>query len=316
MFVEQGGSGGLSERDLGAMSLAVLERRIEALAAAITATTALWLGFVAEFDRRDGHQQWGFASCSGWLAWRCSLTPRSAREHLRVARSLRELPRIREAFATGSLSFSKARALTRVAEPALEQELLELASSATAAQLERILRGYRQAICPDAERRASQRRGLSLRWEDDGTLAIAGSLPPEEGELLLEALEAARRALRRAPGDPEPDQPSIGAIDAATSAGTGRVEPGGGPEPDQDMPGPQPDRADALMALAETALTGGISDATGGDRSQLVVHVALSAERGAAGPGTGWWCRDDRGRRIDLGRGRCGASAATRRWRR
>jgi hypothetical protein len=52
-----------------------------------------------------------------------------------VARALRELPEIRRAFSSGQLSFSKVRALTRVAEPDSEERLLELARHATAAQL-------------------------------------------------------------------------------------------------------------------------------------------------------------------------------------
>ena len=58
-----------------------------------------------------------------------------------MARALRELPRIQAAFGGGGLSYSKVRALTRVAEPPMEAELLELAEEATAAQLERIVRG-------------------------------------------------------------------------------------------------------------------------------------------------------------------------------
>src|SRR5215210_133018 len=116
------------------MSPEELEDEIATLAAHIYAGTCRWLDLVAELDRRGS-----LAGCSTaeWLAWRCALTPRAAREHVRVARCLGELPLIHDAFACGELSYAKVRALTRVAEPGNEEELLELARHMTASQLER-----------------------------------------------------------------------------------------------------------------------------------------------------------------------------------
>ena len=68
----------------------------------------------------------------------------TAREHVRVARSLPELPRIHAAFACGELSYSKVRAITRIADAESEEELLGLARCLTAAQLERAVRAYRR----------------------------------------------------------------------------------------------------------------------------------------------------------------------------
>lgn len=67
-----------------------------------------------------------------WLAFRFGVTSREAREYLRVAEALEELPAIRAAFARGELTFTKVRALTRVATPASEEGLLELASAVAA----------------------------------------------------------------------------------------------------------------------------------------------------------------------------------------
>lgn len=74
-----------------------------------------WLELVAEMDRREAWAGWVFCSRAAWLSWRCAVAPRSAREHVRVARALEELPRVRAAFAAGELSYAKVRALTRVA---------------------------------------------------------------------------------------------------------------------------------------------------------------------------------------------------------
>src|SRR3954469_6977299 len=86
----------------------------------------------------------GIRSCAEWLAWQCGLGPGAAREHVRVARALTALPRTEAAFAAGRLSYSKVRAMTRIAEPDWETSLLEFALSATASQTERFCRQWRR----------------------------------------------------------------------------------------------------------------------------------------------------------------------------
>ena len=125
---------------------------IQRLAAHIDAAICEWLGMVAEFDRREVWVEWGMASTAQWLAWRCSLAPGTSREHVRVARALEGLPLVRAAFARGELSFSKVCAITRMEHVVEEQELLELAQYATAAQLERMVSAYRGVTRAEAER--------------------------------------------------------------------------------------------------------------------------------------------------------------------
>lgn len=233
-----------------------LEAELVDLQAQINAATCRWLELAAEYERRRAHEACGFASCASWLAWRCSLTPRAAREQLRVARALAELPLTRAEFAAGRLSYSKARALTRVADGASEQDLVELAHRSTAAQLERLLRAYRRATS-EGDEIAAERRHLTTFWEDDGTLTVRGSLPADEGALLLKALELAREEL----------------FPSYVADGT-PVPPG--------EPAAAPNRADALLALAETAIAGGVEAAAGGDRHQIVVHVDVGPRNPAA----------------------------------
>jgi hypothetical protein len=103
------------ETDLAALSLDELEDELATLASHLYAGTCRWLELVAEVDRRGGWAESGRGSCAEWLAWRFALTPRAAREHVRVVRRLGELPLIHRAFAQGELSYAKVRALTRVA---------------------------------------------------------------------------------------------------------------------------------------------------------------------------------------------------------
>ncbi|MGH2955064.1 MAG: HNH endonuclease, partial [Solirubrobacterales bacterium] len=69
--------------DPAALPLERIEHEIEELAAHINAGSAHWLELVAEFDRREGWGGTGCRSCSEWIAWRCGLNPRAAREHVR-----------------------------------------------------------------------------------------------------------------------------------------------------------------------------------------------------------------------------------------
>src|SRR5215203_2013374 len=114
--------------------LAELAAAITAGAVRLAAATASWLRLVREFDGRGGWQGIGIQSCAHWLAWQCGMGPGAAREHVRVARALHGLPRIEAAFAAGRLSYSKVRALTRIAAPDCEAALVEFALSATASQ--------------------------------------------------------------------------------------------------------------------------------------------------------------------------------------
>ncbi len=95
------------------------------------------------FDASNHWAEAGARSCASWLSWRVGWDPGTAREHLRVARALGELPLIDGALREGRLSYSKVRAITRVATPAIEAALLDDAHYTTAAQLEVICRALR-----------------------------------------------------------------------------------------------------------------------------------------------------------------------------
>jgi len=174
-----------------------LADRICSGAVRLTAATAAWLVLVAEFDEREGWHGVGILSCAHWLAWRCGLTPGTARQHVRVARALRTLPVIATAFASGELSYSKVRALTRVAEPGTEEELVEFARHATASQVERTVRAWRRSDDVDSGRQRDRRR-FSWWTEDDGMVSVQLRMEPEQGADLLAAIESlAERDARR-----------------------------------------------------------------------------------------------------------------------
>jgi hypothetical protein len=247
-----------------------LEQEITELAAHIHAATCRWLCLVAEFDRRDGWAQWGAKSCATWISWTCGVAPNSAREHVRVARRLDELPTIRDAFAAGELSYSKVRAVTRVATAENANDLLMLARHATAAQLERVVRGYRDAASAElgVANRAHRERFLTWHWDDDGSLVLRGRLPADEGALMVAAVEAGRDAVHRdlAVARCDEAEDDAGCVSAETSLPSARAV----------------GNADALVLMAETVLAHGATPAPGGERHQIVVHVDVDTLRDAS----------------------------------
>ena len=184
--------------------VAELERlgdQIAELSAHLDAATARLLELIREFDERDGWSN-GFQSCAEWLTWRIGLDPGAARERVRVARALGTLPRLAEALARGELSYSKVRALTRVATPETEERLLAVGRAGTAKHVELIVRGWRQ-VDRKAEALETTRRHQG-RWlraypDTDGMVVIRGRLEPEVGAVVLKALAAARDELYRQP---------------------------------------------------------------------------------------------------------------------
>ena len=163
----------------------------------ITAATYRLLCLLRVYEEEERWQ--GFRSCAHWLSWRTGISLGPAREKMRVARCLPSLSLIPEAFARGELSYSKVRALTRIAKPENEEKLLDFSRHGTTAHVERMVRHWRRLDRGDASEAArAERRGLSVWLTDDGSYEVRGRLNPEVGALLLKALEVAEGRLYRA----------------------------------------------------------------------------------------------------------------------
>src|SRR5712664_2638639 len=232
--------------------IAELERlgdEIAALSAHLDAASARLLDLIREFDARGGWGN-GFKSCAHWLTWRIGLDRGAAREKVRVARALGTLPRLADALARGELSYSKVRALTRVATPETEERLLKVGRAGTAEHVERIVRGWRRVDRIAEAKQSAQRhrsRGLRVYQDEDGMVVIHGRLEPETGAVLMKALEAAREALYQ--------RARTGVTNKNVSAGTFE-------DPAAEPPAFGQQQADALTLLAETALHHGIDPGT------------------------------------------------------
>jgi len=274
-----------------AEALEELEEEITTLAAHIHAATHRLLVLIADFDRREGWKLGGHRSCAHWLHVRTGMDLGAAREKVRTARVLVGLPRTSACMARGQLSFSKVRALSRVATPDNERELLELARGTTTAELERMVRAYRlgsRAEEADRERVLHDRRCLSVFPDEEGMYVVKGRLTAEVGALLMRAVEAAGDALYREEAELRVGPEGVEAqADAPAPVVRLRSEAQTRKEAAQR-------RADALGLLAERALGVGFGSGpvsgSRAERYQVVLHVepeTLEAER-----------QEDRERRV------------------
>ena len=211
-------------------------------------------------------------SCAHWLHWRCDLSLSAAREKIRVAHALKVLPITSRAFESGSLTYSKVRALTRVATGASEDELVKFALNVSASLVEQHcqqLRNTRPESLSVANRAYQQRTLRATRNQARGVMTVTVELPIEDGELILNTLDAVLA-----------EQP-----EAADSSTSYRAR-----------------QADALLILCREKLSGslrggiasdpvvaGSGTSSTADRYQIVIHTDESALSKDPKPG----CRAD-----------------------
>lgn len=119
-----------------------LGEEIAEQAAHLDAATHRLLTDLRAFDASGAWHAQGAQTCAKWLVWRLGWDGGRAREHVRIAKRLGDLPLIDDALRRGELSYCKVRAMTRVATAANESLLLHDALYTTGTQLESICRKY------------------------------------------------------------------------------------------------------------------------------------------------------------------------------
>jgi hypothetical protein len=229
-----------------------LAGRICAAAADAARSQYTLLELLGEFDAIGAIRYWNdFKSLAHWLSWSCSMTPGVAREHVRIAKALRRMPTIGGLFREGKLSYSKVRAITRVVDVVDEHRLAELALTATASQLARMIAGFRSA---DGMRIGQQaKRNMSWHEREDGMIDVRARLPKDEAAVLLAAIAAAKDQFGQLPAKPDPCAESDVQLapDAVSYS-----------------------NADALLDMARVFLNTAPEDRSGEDRTLVVVQVS------------------------------------------
>jgi hypothetical protein len=245
------------ERDTARQAADALAGRIGAAAALSAQSECTLLELIGEFDATNAIRFWtDVKSLTHWLSWCCSMNLGVAREHVRVARALRRMPTVTEAFRTGRLSYSKIREVTRVVDVVDETRLCELARTATAAQLATMISAFRSA---DGRRIGQQpKRQVTVAEREDGMVEIKARLPKEEAAVVVAAMASARDQF-----GPPPARPGEESETAAT---------------------PIYGRADALVDVARVFVNAAPEDRSGEDRHVVVVHVDADLLTGPATP--------------------------------
>jgi hypothetical protein len=213
----------------------------------IYAATYHLLELIREFDEQQCWAELGFQSCAHWLNFKCGFGMNSARERLRVALALGGLPTISKKFSEGAISYSKVRAITRVADESNEEYLLMVATHGTAHHVERLVSQYRRAKkLEDAEFAMDlhEKREVTYYYDHDGCLVMKARIPADQGELIVKALEMAIE---------ENDVYPKGTWSAETPIAARR--------------------ADALCEIAETYMNNSENSGSTADRYQIVIHV-------------------------------------------
>ncbi len=273
-----------------------LADQITTLSGQINAATYRFLKLIAEFDRRQAWAGFGIRSCAHWLNWKCGIAMSAAREKVRTARALEGLPGINTAFQKGELSFSKVRAMIRVATDENESHFLNIAEYGTAQHMEVFVKAFRSVsriadkaedfnaaevdenrksvLCESQHELRQQQsqqenRSVTCYQDDEGMWIIKAKLPAEEGGLIVKALNHLGDQLASTNSGEDSPQKSAKGVSAETFSLNTQED---------KLTFPQR-RADAFVAIAEHYLAStetsppNLLSLKGAERCQLIMHI-------------------------------------------
>ena len=183
-----------------------------------------------------------------WVEWQTGCTPGRAADVVKLASRTADLPHTIGALEAGQLSVDQAAAVARHVPSRYDVSAARVASCCTVRQLRKALPWYRDPK-PSDEKPEREDRSVSTGVDERGWW-IRGRLPEAEGAVVDQALKAMREDLKR----------------------RARAEAPEGTEPEPVS------SADALVALAETALRAGEAARPGSERYLVHVHLEAGAD--------------------------------------
>ena len=223
-----------------AIDVDALGAQIAEMSAHIDAAMHRMLTVIRQFDVAEGWQVQGALSCAHWLAWRVGWDLRTARERVRVARRLAELPLVDEELRRGAMSYSQARAISRVATAVNEELWVAYAKRMPASQLDTLCKSYQNVQAYDQTHGAmtgavagtmsgavlaaqvAALRTVTRRRLDNGMVKFEVVLASDEAAIVWAALNAAiakaPRATDQTPTDQTPTEPTSASPTGATGA--------------------------------------------------------------------------------------------------
>ncbi len=275
--------------------------QIAEMSAHIAAAMHRLLTAIREFDIASGWDVQGALSCAHWLAWRVGWDLRTARERMRVARKLAELPLVDEELRRGAMSYSQARAISRVATAEKEEAWIEYAKRMPASQLDILcmsyenVQAYDQAhgavacavggtmSCAILAAQVAAQRTVTRRSLDNSMVKFEVVLASDEAAIVWAALNAgiAKAGEEQTPAEPPPVEPTPAEPPRAESLSRK-------PTPVQQPTAKAPTAADRGQQRAD-AFMGIIQDRVRGARLQrtpieVIITVPHAGFRGSAEP--------------------------------
>ncbi|MEO8424649.1 MAG: DUF222 domain-containing protein [Actinomycetota bacterium] len=215
---------------------------------------------LAELDRRRIYERDGHLSAASWLANSHKVSWGAARDQVRVARALEEMPVTRRALESGDLSMSAVRVLVSARDVDAEAfvrseaQLVEAARIHSMHDLRKVAAYWRQGVeremAASGEDKVRERRKLHASVSFLGMVRVDGDLDPETGETLLTALRSVLDAESRSRGQ-------------------------------DDVRTPAQRRADALGEICRQWLDRSDRPTVGGERPHVTVTVGTDGLRGA-----------------------------------
>jgi len=210
--------------------------------ALIAATQRLVIDLIAAAGASEDYVADGATDMADWLVARYGMARSTAREWVRIAESLGDLPAIADAFGEGRLGWDRMQALTRFATAETDATLAGEAPVVSAATVQMWAREQRKLTRADS---SDAHSGRAVRWwwnHRDRSLRLSGRFPEDDGARLVKAVERIAERL--------PKNPATGLYDSAPVR-----------------------NADALIEMASRSL-GADSDP---DRATVVVHAPIEA---------------------------------------
>src|SRR3954451_578491 len=155
--------------------------------------TAALTSAVRAADRREAFKADGAVSMKAWLRGSCHLAPSEATAMVSTGRRLAQLPATAEAFASGAVTATHARVITRAITPArvakaaeagielaeTDEILAALARETTPAETAQGVARWVAGVAPDgALDDADVRRRFSMANGPNGRIHLRGELDP------------------------------------------------------------------------------------------------------------------------------------------
>ena len=224
------------------------------------------LRLLKQFDHAQSWRADGFMTAASCVRARLKMTDGEVRERVHVARLLDEMPKLAEALAAGEVTYAHVRTVSRAADqnPSRRATLAQadelLARSArklNPRDLNRVVRRWTHAVDPEgmvqSEQALHEQRTASASSTFDGAVDVRALLAPEDGVVLITALDARVAASYR---------------DAVARDGA-------------DGRRPSQRRADALVDIAAYYLANADLPEVGGSKPQVQVIVPLETLQAA-----------------------------------